>query len=226
MRVRSAFTLVELLVVIAIIGVLLMFLVPAVQSARAAARRAQCSSKLRQIGLAIHQFANVNDGHFPWNVHAGQTQSWIFTLSPFAENVDAIRMCPDDPILDQRLADANQESSYVINEYVTSAGVKDAVLSLPKVKNTSKLIIVFEAADKMGTVTYDHVHCSTWYSAFNVSNGFVWPAISGEINPQRHIDSANYLFADDHVETIGESTLYQWVQRDITQGSNFARPAQ
>jgi prepilin-type N-terminal cleavage/methylation domain-containing protein/prepilin-type processing-associated H-X9-DG protein len=226
MRVRSAFTLVELLVVIAIIGLLLMFLVPAVQSARAAARRAQCSSNLRQIGLAIHQFANVNDGHFPWNVHAGQAQSWMFTLSPFTENVDAIRMCPDDPILDQRLADANQESSYVINEYVTSAGVKDAVLSLPKVKNTSKLIVVFEAADKMGTVTYDHVHCSTWYSAFNVNNGFVWPAITGEINPQRHVDSANYLFADDHVETIGQSTLYQWVQRDIVQGSNFARPAQ
>ena len=134
MRWRSALTLVELLVVIAIIGVLLMLLVPAVQSARASARRTQCSSNLRQIGFAIHQYANVNDGHFPWNVHAGQAQSWIFTLSPFTENVDTIRMCPDDPILSQRLADSNQESSYVINEYVTSAGVKDAVLSLPKLK--------------------------------------------------------------------------------------------
>ena len=60
-RVRTGFTLIELLVVIAIIAVLIALLLPAVQAAREAARRASCVNNLKQIGLALHNYHEIND---------------------------------------------------------------------------------------------------------------------------------------------------------------------
>src|SRR5262245_45823468 len=103
-RIRG-FTLVELLVVIAIIGVLIALLLPAIQAARAAARTASCKNNMRQIVLATHQFSDTHRGQFPELWHSGSgngAQSWIYTLAPFVESVDAIRVCPEDKYAAER----------------------------------------------------------------------------------------------------------------------------
>jgi prepilin-type N-terminal cleavage/methylation domain-containing protein len=94
---RSAFTLVELLVVIAIIGVLIGLLIPAVQSAREAARFTQCRNHLRQIGLATLQFHDSHSAFPParlktrgfFEVACETTQpSWLVRILPFLEETN------------------------------------------------------------------------------------------------------------------------------------------
>jgi prepilin-type N-terminal cleavage/methylation domain-containing protein len=134
---QSGFTLVELLVVIAIIGLLVALLLPAVQAAREAARRMQCSNNVKQASLACHNFADVMGALPPWTIGTPtQIGSSHFLILPYLEQTTVFEQsrgisfnvrtavvkaytCPSDPSAKNGVF-TNQSVNYPFNS--TSVG--------------------------------------------------------------------------------------------------------
>lgn len=208
----SGFTLIELLVVIAVIGTLLALLLPAVQAARATARRTVCSSNMRQVALAMIMHCEAHRGKFPGTSHtvSGDKEAWIYTLAPYMEKMDAIRMCPDDPFLEERLKE--KQTSYVLNAYITDE-IKAGQTNRNRLDSTSQTIMLFEIASHVTPDKFaDHVHSFQWMKTSDILKGKALDVITNEITTDRHQGAAHFAYADGRVETISDEQIMEWIE--------------
>jgi len=202
----KAFTLIELLVVIAIISILAAILFPVFARARENARRASCSSNLKQIGLGIMMYTQDYDERLPRNDDgATGVGTPVDTLQSYIKSYQ-IWICPSDssPFL---LADGNK-TSYAMNQVYYMDASQDLFEA-----NTTGVSVASLASidDPSGTIAFGD--SSGYYQVFPSSppaavlNNNVSPPTFGESSGQglfvaRHLDTCNFLFLDGHVKSL------------------------
>jgi prepilin-type N-terminal cleavage/methylation domain-containing protein/prepilin-type processing-associated H-X9-DG protein len=225
---RRAFSLVELLVVLAILAVLASISVPAVRGAIENGQRAKCASNMKSIGAGIHLYAAENNGKLPSINCINPDSTWIEQLQPhLGTNYTRVRVSPADPRAAAKLADTHA-TSYLLNERVEADSFVDGATGelvpgevvfdrLGRIPEPSRAILVFLGNTNKTSTGTDHIHSGVMKS-WNGLRGEIWPDAFGGGSPDGTRGSANYLFADGHIETIAASTLKERVEsgHDIT----------
>ena len=224
---QRAFSLVELLIVIAIIAVLATLAVPAIGGAMESSQRSKCASNMKSIGAGIHLYAADNDGRLPSINCINPESTWIEQLQPYlGTNYTTVRVCPADPSAAQKLQ-TTHATSYLMNERVEADSFVDengqpvpgeAVFNrLVNIPNPSRAIITFLGNTNKTATGTDHIHSGVMRSWGGVRSE-IWPDAFGGSAPDGTTGSANYLFADGHVQNIAAAAIKERVEsgNDIT----------
>lgn len=207
---KKGFTLVELLAVISIISLLMSILIPSLNKAREQAKEVICTSTLRQTALIMHMYLNDNNEYFPyWLSLTNPPRFWGDCLAGYIKNFDSIK-CPSDRSAFEvpfYSIDRKLPISYGYNKrfgYILASG--KAISSNYSLRKQIEL--------KMPSNIFILADTNCYYRAG--VDYFYNPACITQDKPDsaavvyRHGESANFCFADLHIENIRfEDALYR-----------------
>jgi prepilin-type N-terminal cleavage/methylation domain-containing protein len=202
---KRGFTLVELLVVIAIIGVLVALLLPAVQAAREAARRSQCSNNLKQLSLALLNYETAHGTLPPAGIDSNQ-MSWAVLLLPFYEQ---------QALYDQ--FNFNKGSWNSFNRITLVQGIRIKAIICPDLTTKADSYSVFVSTPDESTVSALHYYAvlgpngpaaagtNQQYIVQGVDQGFGFCAAQGAFGQGRW-DGTNVIPISNPLRTFTDGT--------------------
>lgn len=198
---RAAFTLGELLIVLAVCTLLAAIVLPALSQAQATARRASCTSQLRQLQLALLSYTSDYEGELPLNHHAGRTVAWGVALQAYGLT-PALQICPADPRRAER--QRAHGTSYVLNEYCRD---------LDQLARPAETFLLFEQA---AGGREDHIHNRAWR---HDPRG-LQAAVFQDLALRQHQEGVLSVCADGHLVRLTVGQVSAWTEV----GWDFSEP--
>ncbi len=194
---RRGFTLIELLVVISIIAVLASLIAPAVQSARRAARKVQCLSNMRNVGVAMQNFASSNNGSLPplfsyqsvTNTAGAQgvmTVPWTVLLLPALDNSALLKNIRNDAVVASNVATINLGAGFE-NVAIEVFTCPDHVAAYKKAGGLSFVVNAGHMSSAVWGSGINYPGLIDWYAqptpgdandiAIGQATGVIWPSV-------------------------------------------------
>lgn len=214
--------------VLAILVLLAVLGAAVAQQAQLAGRKVADASNLRQIAGATLLYSNDHQGWLPATSHNTVSESWIYSLEEYlGPAFQEVRLSPADPRLEEKRR--GHGTSYVLNEYTSVdlrspfGEVLQSFRNLLALSSPAETVTVLPASERMGLSSLnDHTHSRNWHKGWSAVLADIAPDLLhiGKSAPDRTVGSANYAFADGHVEEIPASRLKAWFDA----GRNFAEP--